>query len=98
MPHLLRDILEHAIRRQGKFDLCDAADAAQREPEAVIIAAAEPCVTRMDAIRAMWPNAVIIRIEPRAGAAFLLAPRLPAAALGRQSAHDLLAALNRATS
>jgi hypothetical protein len=98
MPRLLRDILEHAVRTQDKFDLCDEADAAQREPEAVIIAAAELSMTRMDAIRAMWPNTMILRIDPRGGAVFLLAPRLPAVVLGRQSAQDLLAALDRATS
>jgi hypothetical protein len=98
MPHLLRDILEHAIRQQGAFDVCDAADATQVEPEAVIVAAAEPNVTRMDAIRAMWPNTTILRIETKGGAAFLLAPHLPATALGRQAAVDLLDALDRATS
>jgi hypothetical protein len=98
MPHLLRDILEHAIRQQGTFDLCNAADAAQIEPKAVIMAAAEPNVTRMDAIRAMWPNTTILRIETKSGAAFLHPPHLPARALGQLGAADLLEALDRATS
>src|SRR4051794_12266016 len=99
MPQLLRDILEHAIRQHGTFDVGNAnLDAVQIEPKAVIVATVEPHETRIDAIRAMWPNTTILQIEAQTGAAFLYAPRLSAIALGQQRAGDLLDALCRAMS
>jgi hypothetical protein len=99
MPQLLRDILESAILRHGRFELCDPnRDAVMNEPDAVIASAEHTDEIRTDQMKVMWPGTTILRIEATSGAACLCAPRVAAVSLAERSADELIDALYRAVS
>ena len=87
MPQILRDILEHAVRRQPDLELIHDAVA----PDVVILGATSLDLIRMPlSVLEKWPGARVMIVTPGEGDAALFELRPHVTALGRVSPTELI--------